>query len=81
MFNNYLEEIDWKAYTQYMNKWTRLLKPLMEKPKGGASEKHFRTYAYISDLMFVGAKIRKEAFLVGSVFRTLTGYCITLNKI
>lgn len=24
------------------------------------TEKHFRTYAYISDLIFVGAKIRKE---------------------
>ena len=44
------------------------------------TEKHFRTYACISDLIFVGAKIRKEAFVVGSVFRTLTGYCITLNK-
>lgn len=37
MLNNYLEGMYWKAYTQDMKKWTRLLKPLMEKFNGGVS--------------------------------------------
>lgn len=48
MLNNYLERIDWKAYTQYMNKWTKLLKPLMEKSKGGASEMHISSSILLS---------------------------------
>ena len=40
---------------------------------------HSRTYAYISDLISGDAKIRKEAFVVGSVFRSLTGYYINFQ--
>lgn len=55
----YLTKLDW---------WHSIALFFLKNFSVEITGEHSRTYAYVSDLIFVDAKIRKEAFVVGSVF-------------